>query len=40
MTCPHVWLGTLEWHGVHNAVGLDTLKARAICTQTRTHLTE
>jgi creatinine amidohydrolase len=24
-------LGVLEWHGEHNAVGLDTLKAHAIC---------
>eukprot|EP01050_Picozoa_sp_SAG11_P026302 SAG11_NODE_6252_length_1352_cov_1.470072_2_plen_183_part_00 len=26
-------IGTLEWHGVHNAVGLDALKARAICVR-------
>lgn len=26
-------LGTLEWHGEHNAVGLDTLKAHAICVR-------
>ena len=32
---PVAWLpiGTLEWHGVHNAVGLDALKARAICVK-------
>lgn len=24
-------LGVLEWHGEHNAVGLDALKAQAIC---------
>ena len=24
-------LGTLEWHGEHNAVGLDALKAHALC---------
>ena len=24
-------LGTLEWHGEHNVVGLDALKAQAIC---------
>jgi creatinine amidohydrolase len=24
-------LGTLEWHGEHNAIGLDALKAHAIC---------
>ncbi len=24
-------LGALEWHGEHNAVGLDTLKAHAVC---------
>lgn len=27
----YVPLGTLEWHGEHNAVGLDTLKAHAVC---------
>ncbi len=26
-------LGTLEWHGEHSAVGLDALKAHAICVQ-------
>lgn len=26
-------LGVLEWHGEHNAVGLDALKAHAICVQ-------
>lgn len=26
-------LGTLEWHGEHNAVGLDALKAHALCIQ-------
>jgi creatinine amidohydrolase len=25
-------LGTLEWHGEHAAVGLDALKAHAVCT--------
>jgi creatinine amidohydrolase/Fe(II)-dependent formamide hydrolase-like protein len=24
-------LGTLEWHGEHAAVGLDALKAHAVC---------
>jgi len=24
-------LGVLEWHGEHNAVGLDALKAHAVC---------
>ncbi len=24
-------IGTLEWHGVHNPVGLDTLKAHQLC---------
>lgn len=24
-------LGTLEWHGEHNAVGLDGIKAQAVC---------
>lgn len=26
-------LGTLEWHGEHNAVGLDTIKAQALCVR-------
>ena len=26
-------LGVLEWHGEHNAVGLDTIKAHAICVR-------
>jgi len=26
-------LGTLEWHGEHNAVGLDALKAHAVCVR-------
>jgi creatinine amidohydrolase len=26
-------LGVLEWHGEHNAVGLDALKAHAICVR-------
>ena len=26
-------LGTLEWHGEHNVVGLDALKAQAICAR-------
>lgn len=31
--CPtaYVPLGTLEWHGVHNALGLDALKAHRLC---------
>lgn len=30
--CPVAWLpvGTIEWHGVHNAVGADTLQAEGI----------
>src|SRR5262245_37004068 len=24
-------LGTVEWHGLHNALGLDSLKAHALC---------
>jgi hypothetical protein len=24
-------LGTVEWHGEHNALGLDSLKAHALC---------
>jgi len=27
----YIPLGVLEWHGEHNAVGLDTLKAHAVC---------
>jgi len=26
-------LGVLEWHGEHNAVGLDSIKSHAICVQ-------
>lgn len=26
-------LGVLEWHGEHNAVGLDAIKAHAVCVQ-------
>jgi creatinine amidohydrolase len=26
-------LGTLEWHGEHNAVGLDAIKAQAVCVR-------
>src|SRR3954471_10976025 len=31
--CPVVFLplGTVEWHGEHNALGLDSLKAHALC---------
>jgi creatinine amidohydrolase len=29
----YVPLGALEWHGEHNAVGLDAIKAHAICVQ-------
>lgn len=31
---PVAWvpLGTLEWHGVHNPVGSDTLQAEGLCT--------
>ena len=30
--CPVAWLpiGTIEWHGEHNPVGLDTLKQHAL----------
>lgn len=33
--CPTLFLplGTIEWHGVHNVVGLDALKAHALCVQ-------
>lgn len=30
-------LGVLEWHGEHNAVGLDALKAHAICVRAAQH---
>ncbi len=26
-------LGTIEWHGVHNVVGVDSLKAHALCVR-------
>ena len=26
-------LGTVEWHGEHNALGLDSLKAHALCVR-------
>jgi creatinine amidohydrolase len=31
--CPTIFqpLGTIEWHGVHNIVGVDALKAHALC---------
>jgi creatinine amidohydrolase len=29
----YVPLGALEWHGEHNAVGLDTIKAHAVCVR-------
>jgi len=31
--CPTIFqpLGTIEWHGVHNVVGVDALKAHALC---------
>ena len=33
--CPvaYVAIGTIEWHGPHNPVGLDTLKADALCVR-------
>lgn len=33
--CPVAYLpiGTIEWHGVHNPVGLDTLKIHALCVR-------
>lgn len=33
--CPVLYLpiGTLEWHGLHNPVGLDTLKIHALCVR-------
>jgi len=31
--CPvaYIPIGTIEWHGLHNPVGLDTLKAEQLC---------
>jgi hypothetical protein len=26
-------LGTIEWHGVHNVLGLDAVKAHALCVR-------
>ena len=33
--CPVAYLplGTLEWHGLHNPVGLDALKAHALAVR-------
>lgn len=33
--CPTIFqpLGTIEWHGVHNVVGVDAVKAFALCVQ-------
>ena len=33
--CPVAYLpiGTIEWHGFHNPIGLDTLKAHALCVR-------
>jgi len=33
--CPTIFqpLGTIEWHGVHNVVGLDSVKAHALCVR-------
>ena len=33
--CPTIFqpLGTIEWHGVHNVVGVDAVKAHALCLQ-------
>lgn len=30
-------LGTVEWHGEHNALGLDALKAHALCVAAALH---
>jgi creatinine amidohydrolase len=34
-SCPTIFqpLGTIEWHGVHNVVGVDAVKAYALCVQ-------
>lgn len=33
--CPTIFqpLGTIEWHGVHNVVGVDAVKAHALCVR-------
>jgi creatinine amidohydrolase len=33
--CPTLFfpIGTIEWHGLHNIVGLDTVKAHALCVR-------
>lgn len=33
--CPvlYIPIGTLEWHGVHNPVGLDTIKMHGLCVR-------
>lgn len=33
--CPTIFqpLGTIEWHGVHNVVGVDAVKAHALCAR-------
>jgi creatinine amidohydrolase len=33
--CPTIFqpLGTIEWHGAHNVVGVDSLKAHALCVR-------
>ncbi len=33
--CPTIFqpLGTIEWHGVHNVVGVDSVKAHALCVR-------
>ncbi|NLH15109.1 MAG: creatininase family protein [Phycisphaerae bacterium] len=32
-SCPTIFqpLGTIEWHGLHNVVGVDAVKAHALC---------
>jgi creatinine amidohydrolase len=34
-SCPTIFqpLGTIEWHGVHNVVGVDSVKAHALCVR-------
>jgi creatinine amidohydrolase len=33
--CPTIFqpLGTIEWHGIHNVVGVDAVKAHALCVR-------
>lgn len=38
-SCPTLYqpIGTIEWHGVHNVVGLDAVKAHHLCVRAAQH---